>query len=221
MPLGGLLIALAASEASGALTGPDILRRALDLSAEVQDYTAQVQMTSNLPDVQSQFAPFTVYFKRPDKVSVKSRGLVIVPRDALTFGNLAQRIEQGTQILLVGTKTVGGVPYYSLKLIPKESRDPSRVLVTIEGRHWTISQMQVVEGAKTRAAFTWEYALVDGRFRMPAKIRCHIPGLPMQGANQPGEVTVSFSGYKVNSGLGDELFKSTTPPPPRRGPDGH
>jgi len=202
------IIGLLPAPGFSAPTAQDILRRALDLSAEINDYTAQVQVTSNLGGAESRVPPFTVYFKRPDKVSVKSKSFVVVPRDALMFGNLSKRIEQGAQVMLAGTKTVNGVSHYTLKLMPKDASDPGRVLVTVEGAHWTIRRVEIVEGAKAHATSDWQYALVSGRYWMPAAISCTVPGMAGKAGAQGGELTVTFSGYKVNTGLSDALFQS-------------
>jgi outer membrane lipoprotein-sorting protein len=200
---------LVASAAWATPTAQEILRRALDLSAEVQDYTAQVQLTTNFAGAPEEVPPFTVYFKRPDKVSIKSKSLVIVPRDALTFGNLSKRIEQGADILLVGTKTVNGVPSYTLKIKPKREGGEERLLVVVDGQRWTVSRMEVAEGGHVHATFEWQHTLVQGRYWMQSVITCKVPEAPNASGGKGAEATVTFSGYKVNTGLSDSFFQSS------------
>ncbi len=207
VPLVGL--ALVGAGASAAPTGTEILRRALDLSAEVNDYTAQVQVSSDIPGAADDVPPFTVYFKRPDKVRIKSRSLVIVPRDALTFGNLSRRVEAGADVVLVGTKTVNGIPSYTLKLKPKEEAGEERVLITIEGRRFTVERMEIVRGANVHAVLDWQHTLVGGRYWMPSVITCTVPRAPGAHGGGGGTVTVSFTGYRVNTGLSDAVFGDT------------
>jgi outer membrane lipoprotein-sorting protein len=190
-------------------TANGILRRALDLSAEVNDYTAQVQVRSNFQGAPDEMPTFTVYFKRPDKVSIKSRSLVIVPRDAFTFGNLSKRIEEDAEIILVGTKTVNGVPLYTLKIRPKEQGEEGRVLVTIDGGRWTIQRMEVVEGQQTHLTLDWQHTLVGGRYWMPSVITCRAPNVPRADGGKGAEATITFAGYRVNTGLSDALFQSS------------
>ena len=203
------MAACLASTAPAAPTANEILRRALDLSAEVNDYTAQVQVRSNFAGAPDEMPSFTVYFKRPDKVSIKSKSLVIVPKEALTFGNLSKRIEQGAEIILVGTKTVNGVPLYTLKIKPKQGGGEERVLVTIDGGRWTVHRMEVVEGQQTHLTFDWQHTLVGGRYWMPSVITCRAPNVPRADGGKGAEATVTFTGYQVNTGLSDSLFDSS------------
>jgi len=203
----GLLALAWAGAAPAAPSGNQILRRALDLSSEVQDYTAQVQVVTDLGGAPEEIPPFTVYFKRPDKVSIKSRSLVIVPRDALTFGNLSRRIEAGADISLIGTKTVNGGPVHTLKVKPKEAAE-ERLLVTVDGRRFTVERMEVVRGQTTHATFAWQHALIDGRYWMPSVITCTVPKAPGRGGEPGGRLTVTLSGYRVNTGLADALFQN-------------
>jgi outer membrane lipoprotein-sorting protein len=188
-------------------TANEILRRALDLSSGVQDYTADVKLTHDLDGASEQSTTITVYFKRPDKVSVKSRSFVVVPRDALTFGNLSKRVEAGADVSLVGTKTVNGVPIYTLKIKPKEAGAQERVLVTVDGRRFTVEQMEVVQGQTPVATLVWQHALVEGRYWMPASIVCTLPRVAGVGTQPGGRATLTFRNYRVNTGLSDSLFQ--------------
>jgi len=46
---------------------------------------------------------------------------------------------------------------------------------------------------------------VDDKYWLPTEVKCEISG-GMLGGGRPGTVTVSFSGYRINMGLSDELF---------------
>ncbi|MBM3471816.1 MAG: hypothetical protein FJX75_00920 [Armatimonadetes bacterium] len=207
--LAALGAACLAGAAWAAPTANEVLRRALDLSAEVNDYTAQVQVRSSFAGAPDEIPTFTVYFKRPDKVSIKSKSLVIVPRDAFTFGNLSKRIEEDAEIILVGTKTVNGVPLYTLKIKPKEQDEQGRVLVTIDGGRWTIQRMEVVEGQQTHLTLDWQHTLVGGRYWMPSIITCRAPNVPRADGGKGAEATITLTGYRVNTGLSDALFQSS------------
>jgi len=208
-----MLVALGALALSATVwsapTPNEILRRAIDLSAEVKDYAAQVQVQTSIGGAPEEIPPFTVYFKRPDKVRIKSKSLVIVPRDALTFGNLSKRIEEGAEVSLIGTKTVNGVVHYTLKVRPKGDGAEERLLVTIDGQRFTVQHMEVVTGQTVQATFDWRHTLIAGRYWMPSVITCVVPKAPGANGGKGGTVTVTFNGYQVNAGLSDALFEGT------------
>jgi len=213
-----------------------ILHRVLDLSQEVKDYTAQVRVSADVQGAPQQMPEFKVYFKRPDKVHIESRSIVIVRRDMLTFGNLASIIDKGAQTVLAGVKNAGGTPMYTLKLIPKEQPKPAppprgnpddphhqyrrppapagppRVLVTVNGRRWTLERMDLYEGTKQVATMYWTHVLVGNRYWMPSRIQCSMPAAPKRDGTLGAQLIVTFSGYTVNTGLSDSLFVEPKPP---------
>jgi hypothetical protein len=223
-----LLVVATAQAAWAATPSPTaILRQALDLSQEVKDYTAQVRVSADVEGAPEAMPEFKVYFKRPDKVHIESRSIVIVRRDMLMFGNLSKFIEKGSQITLAGVKDVGGTPMYTLKLIPKEEPQPppppprgphrgqryqapppgpARVLVTINGRRWTIERMDIYEGTMQVAVFYWTYTLANNRYWMPSRIQCNMPTERNRAGKQGAQLVVTFSKYTVNTGLPDSLF---------------
>jgi len=209
------LLAGLAERTPAAGGGPDasqILRRALDLHEGVRDYTASVRVEADAKGAPSEVPAFKVFFKRPDKVRIKSRSLVIVPRDMLMFGNLSKVIEEGADVLLLGTKTVGGTPMHTLKLVPKGPKAegaPIRILITVDGGRWTVSHSRIVDGSKERATFEWSYVLVDSTYWMPSTIRMTVPDAPRRDGGLGAEMVVTFSEYQVNVGLSDSLFEES------------
>lgn len=204
--------------AGGAVTAegvPDpkeILRKALDLSEGVQDYTAWLRVKADLQGAPEQVPAFKVYFKRPDKVHIESRSIVVIRRDMLTFGNLSKFVEEGADVLLAGSKVVDGTPMYTLKLMPKraegEGRPPTRVLITLDGRRWTVATTRIFEGAEEQATLDWSYVLVASKYWMPSAIRLTIPKAPRRDGTLGAGITVTFSEYTVNTGLSDSLFEN-------------
>jgi len=242
LALVGVCQSVAHGQATGGATpsASAILHRVLDLSQEVKDYTAQVRVSADVQGAPEQMPEFKVYFKRPDKVHIESRSIVIVRRDMLTFGNLAKYIEKGAQTVLLGVKDAGGTPMYTLKLIPKEQpapprpprsgadgsphrfrqppppAGPPRVLVTVNGRRWTIERMDLYEGAKQMATMYWTHVLVGSRYWMPSRIQCRMPTAPKRDGKPGAQLIVTFANYTVNTGLSDSLFvepKQPTKPP--------
>ncbi len=226
--LAGLV--LAASIGLGAQSGKDILRRSLDLSAAIQDYSADVVAVMDLPGVQVPRRTAKVYYKRPNKVAIKSRGVVMIPKRALMPGNLGTEITQDTQVQIVGKSTVGGAVVYALKVIPNEQTAPpptrrrppdpdepapparshsqERLLVWVRGDRYTVERMEVYSGQRKELSVAWTYQLISGRFWMPRTIVARLSEWrPDQAWQSEGTVSVTFSNVRANTGLSDDLFK--------------
>jgi len=203
--------ALAASLGLAADAGKDILRRSLDLSATIVDYSADVVAVMDLPGVQVPRRTAKVYYKRPNKVAIKSRGIVMIPKRALMPGNLGTEITQDTQVQIIGKSTVGGQPLFALKVIPTgEKAGGDRLLVWVRGDRYTVERMEVYSGPKKELSVSWTYQLIGGRFWMPQVIQARMHEWRTGGeAKREGTVAVTFSNVRVNTGLSDELFKET------------
>lgn len=196
--------------AAGAAPAPmDILSRAMTLHRGVKDYIAQVAITTDIPDVDIPNRTATVYVKPPDKTHVESRGgFVLIPKRALLFGDLLRDIEQEAEVTLAGTRTEADGPIYCVKVIPKEEGPPGaapRVLTWINGSRWTMERVQVWEGKTMVMEARFTYRQTQG-FWMPTQVVCTIPGTTV-GGTKPGHVTVTFSDYRINTGLTDAFFE--------------
>lgn len=189
-------------------TGKDILRRSLDLSSAIKDYSADVVVVMDLPTLAVPRRTAKVYYKRPNKVAIKSRGIVMIPKRALMPGNLGTAITQDTQVSLVGKSTIAGQPLYALKVVdPKDPRS-GRLLVWVRGDRYTVERMEVYEGPKKQMSVEWTYQCIGGKYWMPQGIKAHLYNVPAkQGERSDGTVTVSFSNVTVNTGLSDSLFR--------------
>ena len=209
-----VVCAAAAWAAPAKLSGASILRRALGISTAIQDYTADVTVTVDMPQVKVPRRQARVYFKRPDKTAIDSQGLVMIPRKALVPGNLGPEILKGTQVMLAGTKRENGVPVYALKVARTgEMRSSDRLLLWVRGDRWTVERMQTQSAGKTEVSVTWEYQRIGGKYWMPRRVVATLagphggpPAAASKQPQRPGTVTVVFDHVRVNSGLKDSLF---------------
>jgi hypothetical protein len=203
-------------------TGKDILRRALDVSAAIKDYTADVKVTVDMPDIKVPERAARVYFKRPDKVAIDSKGIVMIPKKALVPGNLGTEITKDSAVTLAGRKLENGVPVYFLKVAQTgQARSDDRLLFWVRGDRFTVERMEVHASGKVQLGVTWEYQLVGGKYWMPKRLTATVKGAAVRqrhprfdpdgqstpaAGTKPGTITVVFSNLKVNTGLRDSLF---------------
>jgi outer membrane lipoprotein-sorting protein len=204
------------------LTGPAILKRALDLQAGIQDYTATIKVTVNMPGVQVPERTATLYFKRPDKVHVDSKSLIMVPRKALFMGDLGSELSRHARVVLAGQSRRDGVPIFFLKVLPPANEGGSgRMSVWVRGDRFTIERLEVYAGGQRELSVQWEHQLVAGRYWLIKRLVAQVPGgqarfrrrRPVDPDEQspaaksgPGTISVEFSNLRVNTGLADSLF---------------
>jgi len=190
-------------------SGRDILRRALDLNAGVLDYTADVLVVMDLPNLQVPRRTAKVYFKRPNKVAVKSRGIVMIPKRALMPGNIGTEITKDTRVDVVGKATVAGQLIYCLRVTdPKPRADNERLLVWVRADRYTVERLEVYTRGRKDLGVAWTYQLLEGRYWMPLHIAARVynwrGGSDKQSA---GTITVDFRNVRVNTGLTDDVFE--------------
>ncbi len=220
-----LVIAAAASWAAPKPKPMDVLIRAMSLHRGVRDYTATVRIHAEIPDLDMPDRTAKVYVKPPDKVYVESRGqFVFIPKRALLFGDVARDIGRQASVSIIGAKRRGADTLYTLKIIPKAppSGGPagapanSRVLMVVNASRWTMEQILLMDGPKQLASVAFTYSLVQG-FWMPTRVSATIPNVP--NSSKPGRFAISFSDYRINTGLTDQFFaekEKHSPVRPRR-----
>ena len=202
-----MLLGLSVGSQAADPSADEIMKRVIDGNAGVSDYTAQVKMEADMQVAPAEVPEYKVYFKRPDKVYIESRSIVVARKDMFTFGSLARRVDEGTVAHFLGKKIENGVPLYSIKLVPTDAAHEERVLLRVDGQRWTVSTIELTDGQTTFAKLIWEYALVGGTFWMPTSIRAEIPAAQGRDGTPGASITVSFSDYTVNTGLSDDIFK--------------
>lgn len=229
--LAGLVVLLALPAQAAGLTGAEILKRALNLQASVRDYTATIRVTVDLPGVKMPERTARLYYKRPDKVHLESRDVVMVPKQALVMGELGTALTKESQVVLAGQSRRDGVPYYFLKITPSRDRAVSdRLLVWVRGDRFTVERLEGFVGSQREFAVSWEHQLVAKRYWLARRLVAQVPGRRLRRHHGPpepeesrektgpGTVTVQFTDLKVNTGLPDSLFVESKNNAPSRAP---
>jgi outer membrane lipoprotein-sorting protein len=203
-------------------SGKDILRRALDISSAIKDYTADVKVSVDMSDIKVPERSARVYFKRPDKVAIDSKGIVMIPKKALVPGNLSADMMKDSEVTLVGKKIENGVPVYFLKAKPSgQKSSDDRLLFWVRADRYTVERMEAHTANGLQMGVKWEYQLLGGKYWMPRRLVATVSGAAVRqrhphfdpdqkssvpASDKPGTITVVFSNVKVNTGLRDSLF---------------
>ncbi|OGP94467.1 MAG: hypothetical protein A2157_06925 [Deltaproteobacteria bacterium RBG_16_47_11] len=190
--------------------------------AGLKDYTAEVSVhfdieTFKAPDMQAR-----LYYKAPDKMKVESKRVFFFPRDG-GYLNPSQFKKEGFEVRFLARSADDGKSV-TLKLTPqKGKRNIHEFVLTIDTDRNLIREMEVTQfdGREIKAAI--DYGKFDG-FELPVHIRLKldIPTFETEGPKEfdqliqkpkrvTGTIEITYSNYKVNSGLSDEIFKESGP----------
>jgi len=209
-------------------SGAEVLHKVEQGVDGVEDYTVSLEADIHMERVRIPRAKATMYFKKPDKVHFDSPSIAMVPREGIGF-NSAAVLEQYTA-QMIGEDTAQGLRVYKLQLAARSATARLRQLfIWVNPEAWTIVRLQMIpyEGRILTMDFT--YGLQEGKYWMPTSLAAHF-GLHEEGrTSQPtpdsasspetpldqmqprtprsGSISITFSDYKINVGLSDDIFK--------------
>ena len=194
----------------------------------VNDYEATGRMKTNVAFLKVPVASVKVYFKKPNKLKVKSeKGISFIPKGAVSI-NMGSVLTDGQySIIDAGTDKVDGITVRVAKLLPLDDNSDV-VLSTVYIEEAT----SLVRKAKTttRENGSFELQMAYGKyaaFGLPDKIIFSFntkdyklpkgvtfdfddgtaPSIPDKAKNKKGKAEISFSNYIINKGVNDAVFK--------------
>jgi outer membrane lipoprotein-sorting protein len=185
----------------------------------LKDYTVDVRVHFDIEALKAPDMRAKLYYKSPDKMKVESKGVFFLPRGVGYFNPSAFKPEDFESRILERL-TYEGRNAVRLQLTPKEvKRDSQRIVLTIDTDRSLILRIDTltVEGREIRAAI--DYGRF-GDFELPTHIGLQLEAPPTEADKMKefvpfahktqqvaGKVDITYSNYKVNSGLSDEIFK--------------
>lgn len=189
----------------------------------LKDYTANVQVHFDIEALQAPDMQAKLYYKSPDKMKVESKGVFFFPRDAGYF-NPSRFKPEDYEIQLLEHFTYEGRKAVRLQLTPKEMKRVSqRYILTLDIDRNLILRINLLTDVGREITATIDYGKF-GDFELPTHIELQF-NLPQTEANEmreyipfgpgsktkqvTGKVEITYSNYKFNSGLSDEIFLET------------
>lgn len=202
-------------------SGEAILRNAEARLAALRDYTVDLNITADIDRLNVPPMNVRMYFKQPDRVHFDAKGFAMLPREglALNIGKLRTRYDPGR----VDHDSIDGIPLYRLTLVAKSERTRVRsVIMFVHPERWTIERLVTPQVNDRVMSATFRYTQVGG-YWVPGELVASFSSAPADSSEsnpmeqamparpqqrpRSGTVTVRYSGYKVNTGLSDDLFK--------------
>ena len=205
-----------------------LLAKAKATIETVNDYKASGRMKTNVAFLKVPIATVSVYFKKPNKLKVKSeKGISFIPKGAVSINLTNLTGTNKFTVLDAGTDKINGQTVRVAKLLPQDDNSDV-VLSTV----YIDEATSLIKKAKTTTKDngTYELEMTYGKyaaFGLPDKIIFSFNAkdykLPKgitfdfdDGAaptatdklkGKKGRAEITFSNYIVNKGVDDALFK--------------
>jgi outer membrane lipoprotein-sorting protein len=218
--------------ASATLQAQDINELVKKVKARIEtvnDYEAAAKMKTNVSFLKVPVSDVKVYFKKPNKLKIKSeKGISFVPKGAVSI-NLNNIVGgENYSVIDAGADKVGGVAVKVVKLLPTDDNAPV-VLSTL----YIDPVNLVIKKAKTttRDNGTYELEMTYGKYiayGLPDKVLFtfntkdyklpkgvtfdfddgkNTPKPADKDKNKKGTAEITFSTYTINKGVSDAVFQ--------------
>ena len=219
-----LSVAAAVAVAHGGDPAGETMLRNIDARlASVRDYTVTLEVVADIERLNVPPMHATMYFKQPDRVHLDAEGFVMLPKEGLqpTVGKLLARYS----VTGVGKDTLEGIPVRKVILQAKSDRAlPRSLTVYVNPARWTAERIVTTGSADRLATVSYRYTDVDGVW-LPEEMtaafstaptdstEADLPASPIRPQQMPrkGSVRVTYSNYRLNTGLSDDIFSKDPP----------
>jgi outer membrane lipoprotein-sorting protein len=164
----------------------------------------------------------TMYFKRPDKTHFESEGFAMLPREGLFLGT--ERLRARYLVQRVAQQVEGGRAITRVDLVGRTPKIvPPGMALFVDPSRWTAERILAEFADGRRITTVFENQETEGVW-LPSRATVTItpaPGDTAEAATseqqqmairrQPlrnGTITIRLSGYRLNTGLSDDIFRS-------------
>ncbi len=205
------LIALVAASVSHAdtMTAMQMAERALRAAEQVDDYTAEVSVSVEAPNVNIPRRTARVYFEWPDRLHVESNGLVVIPRDALLMGNLAEHLKEFAVANFAGEGSIDGRPVRCVKLLPRDAGPGSgRMLLWIDSERYLLLRSEVWRAGERQLTARFAHRRFSG-YWMPRQIVTWVAKGALGDRKGPARIVLRFLDYRINEGIPSHVFEGS------------
>lgn len=212
-----LFSALAAVAWAPAAMADALINRMDQQLSAARDYTCDIRMDANLPDMTVRDMKMKLYYKRPNKVHVEAtEGFAVLPEEGLFLGNPVEELQKRFVLARMGDATWNGKHTIKYSVRPTQDQaaplsnirlyvDPSNALpVAVYG--------QFPQGGTLSTEFS--FRKMQGQYWLPTRTVLKISGMQSRtrSGKQDGSATLTYSNYKINTGLSDSLFQPKKKP---------
>ncbi len=192
----------------------------------INDFSANISITINVDFLKVPVSKAKIYFRRPDKIAVKSEeGFAMLPKQGLGLPPVLFRNDFAA--VFIKHENIGGLQNAVVKMIPlKENDETLLTTLWINERDSLISRITYATN-HGNITVDFEYNPKVSAVGLPAKalIKFELPAFalpktlsgdltsgnkPKHNVNEPvkGTAGITYSAYIVNKGVPDAVFSS-------------
>jgi outer membrane lipoprotein-sorting protein len=187
----------------------------------LKDYTVDVNVHFDVEGFKAPDMQAKLYCKPPDRMKIESKRIFFLPKEGGTF-NPFMFNKEDFEVKFLERLTYEGRNVVKLKLTPKKRKlNAQDFILTVDTDRNLIREMNTssFDGREVKALI--EYGNF-GDFDLPTRIELHLNvqfsesmeirdfGPSAQPAKRvTGRVDITYSNYRVNSGLSDQIFDKT------------
>ena len=222
-----LMFFITVNEFSPQSTDPDeILDGVKEAFTKIEDYEVDIRVIIDVDFLKVPDSEAKLYFKQPNKIHVESEKFALLPRQGLDFSPLGLLSGKYTA-LYEREDTIRNIPTSVVKIIPL-GNDGDIILSTFWVDQTRNLIIKVESTKKPTGTFTinFTYEKCGDHYELPSQMeftftidRMMFPrGMDGQLDNDDdsnkksnstmGKVYITYTNYKVNQGLPDELFET-------------
>jgi hypothetical protein len=202
-------------------TGEEILRLLQGTLDGIRDYTVALDVAVDLERLKVPRMRATMYFKQPDKIHFASEGFALLPKEGIAFSPAdliaKYNVEEAVKDTLDGQEDV------RLTLVPKDDRVRlRRLFLDVRPGRWTAEKITapLPDGRTMTARFEQQFIqehwlpsrltvgfTTAGRDSTDEGIADQIAPGRVRTPPRSGTIIITYSDYRINTGLSDDLFQ--------------
>jgi outer membrane lipoprotein-sorting protein len=192
---------------------------------KVNDYTADIKIKVNVTFIKIPVKDGKLYFKKPDKIKLVSKGFAMLPKRGLNF-TFNELFEKKYSAIFMKNEIINKINTYVVKIISlDESADILLATIWIDRKTQTIRKIDAVSKSNGNFVTLFDYPAKANPFDLPSQLtftfevtKATLPlGVtgdfggekPKVKDNKPQKATLSitYANYIVNKGIADSFFK--------------
>lgn len=181
----------------------------------IKDYTVDVKAVVDGPTVHIPDMRARLCYKRPNKLKVESEdGFAVVPKQGLVTESTIRDMVSASELDLVGEAHIDGFDCYVIKVTFRKNGQSIPSVVWVDKKYRLIRQIHNNPDFGNTTRISILYTRVANKYWLPRTTTAKISyvGFPNasvednEKSTRPTTITVTFSNYRVNTGLKDTIF---------------